>query len=78
MGPVLARRLVQRFGAAIREVLDRTPEQLHEVAGLKGERADRIIRSWRTQTSVRDILIFLQAHGGPLPSRAKSSGSTGT
>jgi hypothetical protein len=27
---------------------------------------------------VRDILIFLQAHGGPLPSRAKSSGSTGT
>jgi exodeoxyribonuclease V alpha subunit len=63
VGPILARRLIQRFGSALREVLDRAPEQLHEVAGLTDDRIGRIIQSWRAQTSVREILVFLHAHG---------------
>jgi exodeoxyribonuclease V alpha subunit len=63
VGPVMARRLVERFGLATLEVIDRAPERLREVEGIGPVRSARIGRAWVEQRQIRDVMVFLQAHG---------------
>lgn len=63
IGQVMARRLVDRFGLRTLEVIERQPERLTEVPGIGPKRASGIQRAWRRQRGIREILIFLQAHG---------------
>lgn len=66
VGPVLARRLVERFGARTLEVIEQAPRRLTEVAGVGRERARRIHRALTDQRHTREAFLFLQAHGvGP-------------
>lgn len=63
IGPVMAQRLVERFGLETLDVIEHQPERLTEVAGIGSVRARRIQRAWRQQSGVREILVFLQSHG---------------
>jgi exodeoxyribonuclease V alpha subunit len=63
VGPVMARRLVERFGLATLEVIDQAPERLREVEGIGPVRSARIGRAWVEQRQIRDVMVFLQAHG---------------
>ncbi|HET6204219.1 MAG TPA: ATP-dependent RecD-like DNA helicase [Planctomycetota bacterium] len=63
IGPVLARRLVARFGAGTLQVIAEEPARLREVAGIGEKRAGGIERALAAHRSVAEILSFLQGHG---------------
>lgn len=63
IGSFYARKLVRKFGAAVLDILDNNPEKLLEVPGIGKKRLEIITRSWEEQKAVREIMVFLQAHG---------------
>jgi exodeoxyribonuclease V alpha subunit len=63
VGPVYAKRLVKAFGDQVFEVIENAPGRLREVDGIGPVRASRMIAAWAEQKIVREIMIFLHAHG---------------
>ncbi len=63
VGPHFARRLVEAFGTGVFEVIEAAPKRLLEVPGVGPLRAERIVASWAEQRAVREIMLFLHAHG---------------
>ena len=63
IGAVYARRLVKAFGNAVFEMIEQRPDRLREVAGIGPMRAARIIAGWADQKVIREIMLFLHAHG---------------
>ena len=63
IGPAMAKRLVQTFGIDTLEIIDSEPERLREVEGIGKVRSARICDAWRTQSRIRDLMVFLQGHG---------------
>ena len=63
IGPAMAKRIVAAFGEATFEIIEATPERLTEVAGIGPWRASKIVAGWAEQKAVREIMIFLHAHG---------------
>ncbi|MBX3220348.1 MAG: ATP-dependent RecD-like DNA helicase [Labilithrix sp.] len=63
IGGVTAQRIVKQFGLATLKVLEEQPHRLREVPGLGRTRADQLIASWNEQRALRDVMVFLQAHG---------------
>jgi exodeoxyribonuclease V alpha subunit len=61
IGPTYARALVQAFGEAVFDLVEQQPDQLREVIGTK--RAARIVAGWADQKAIREITLFLRAHG---------------
>jgi exodeoxyribonuclease V alpha subunit len=66
VGEVTAKRIVARFGLDTLKVLEEEPDRLREVPGLGRARADAIIAAWNEQRAIRDVMVFLQAHGASL------------
>lgn len=63
IGPVYARKLVARFGEGVFDIIERHSARLEEVAGIGPERRRRIKAAWAEQKVVREIMVFLHAHG---------------
>jgi len=63
IGPMMAKRIVAAFGEAVFEIIEAEPARLTEVEGIGGKRAARIVKGWAEQKAVREIMIFLHAHG---------------
>jgi exodeoxyribonuclease V alpha subunit len=63
VGPKLAARIVATFGLNSLRVLDEDTDRLTEVEGLGEKRRTALMRAWREQRAVRDVMVFLQAHG---------------
>ena len=63
IGPIYAKRLVQSFGAAVLDVIEREPARLEEVSGIGPKRLQRIRDGWAEQKIVREIMLFLHGHG---------------
>jgi exodeoxyribonuclease V alpha subunit len=66
IGGVFAQRIVARFGLDTLKILEEEPHRLREVPGLGPARADSLIASWNEQRALRDVMIFLQAHGASI------------
>jgi exodeoxyribonuclease V alpha subunit len=62
IGPVLAKKIVDRFGEDTFDVLDNAPERLDEVPALRGRRKEKILEAWRESKGIREVMFFLQAH----------------
>src|SRR5262249_34487383 len=62
VGPVMARRIAETFGAYTLEVIDNQPLRLREVPGLGPKRVERIMRAWEEQQQIKAIMLFLQEH----------------
>jgi exodeoxyribonuclease V alpha subunit len=62
VGPVMAKRIAETFGAYTLEVIDNQPLRLREVPGLGPKRVERIIRAWEEQQQIKAIMLFLQEH----------------
>jgi exodeoxyribonuclease V alpha subunit len=58
-----AERIVRHFGEETLIILNREPERLHEVPGLKTRLADQLAQAWAENQSVRETMIFLQGYG---------------
>jgi exodeoxyribonuclease V alpha subunit len=63
LGPVMAGRIVDRFGAQTLAVIEQESERLAEVPGIGRKRIAMVAAAWRTQREVRDLMLFLQSHG---------------
>jgi exodeoxyribonuclease V alpha subunit len=63
VGPRYAEKIVAAFGLDTLRVLDEAPERLREVDGLGKKRVEGIVRAWAEQRAVREVMVFLQAHG---------------
>ncbi|WP_237478295.1 SF1B family DNA helicase RecD2 [Lichenibacterium dinghuense] len=63
IGPAYAKRLVKSFGEAVFDVIEADPSRLREVEGIGPVRAKRIAAGWAEQKVVREIMLFLHAHG---------------
>ncbi len=63
IGPVLAERLVARFGDQTLDIIDRESARLEQVEGIGRVRREQIKAAWNAQKAVRSIMIFLHGHG---------------
>jgi len=63
IGPTVARRLVQAFGAQTLQVIEEEPSRLLAVNGIGRIRVQRIREAWEGQKEVREVMIFLRGHG---------------
>ena len=63
IGPVYAGRLVEAFGAGVFEVIEQAPARLQEIGGIGKKRAHKITSGWADQKVIREIMVFLHAHG---------------
>jgi exodeoxyribonuclease V alpha subunit len=63
VGPVYAKKLVRAFGEKVFDVIEGMPDRLREVDGIGPVRAASILSAWAEQKAVREIMVFLHAHG---------------
>jgi exodeoxyribonuclease V alpha subunit len=63
IGPVYAARLVAAFGVGVFEVIEQSPARLREIGGIGEKRAKKITSGWADQKVIREIMVFLHAHG---------------
>jgi exodeoxyribonuclease V alpha subunit len=67
IGPRGARFLLERHGPPnVLRAIDADPARvLREVPGIGGARIGAAVRSWRDQTALREVRLFLESHGVP-------------
>jgi len=63
IGPVYAHALVTGFGEGVFDLIEQEPHRLREVTGIGKKRAARIVAGWADQKAIREIMLFLHAHG---------------
>ncbi len=63
VGPVLARRIIKKFGKETLNLISGSPEKLREVEGIGEVKLREIRKSWAENQNIRDLIIFLQEHG---------------
>jgi exodeoxyribonuclease V alpha subunit len=63
IGPVLAKKLGDRFGAEVLAVIGDNPRALESVDGIGPKRRERIAHAWHESTQIREIMLLLHSHG---------------
>ncbi len=63
IGPVYAKKMVQRFGERIFDIIEQSSARLEEIDGIGPQRRRKIKAAWNEQRLVRDIMVFLHSHG---------------
>ncbi|MBW1998757.1 MAG: ATP-dependent RecD-like DNA helicase [Deltaproteobacteria bacterium] len=63
IGPVMASRIVEKFGSRTLEIIEGNTEELTKVQGVGRKRIDLIRKAWKEQREIREVMIFLQQHG---------------
>lgn len=59
IGPILARRLVNKFGDETLEVIEKEPEKLLEIEGITKKKAEKMQKEFKTTFAVRSLLVYL-------------------
>lgn len=62
VGPATATLIVNEFGDAALDVIERSPEKLSQIRGISARKASEISRAFRMQRGVRALMEFLGAH----------------
>ena len=63
IGPAMARRIVEKFGAEALLIIERAPSRLKEIAGIGPKTVEKITASYMRQSELRDIMLWLEEHG---------------
>ena len=63
IGPVYAKKLVEKFGESIFDVIETESGRLQEIDGIGPERRKRIKEAWAEQKIIREIMVFLHSNG---------------
>lgn len=63
IGPTMAKRLVKAFGEKVFEVIENEGHRLSEVEGIGKKRAKTILETYKTETEIREIMVFLHQNG---------------
>jgi len=62
IGPVLAKRIVKRFGPQTIDILSNNISKLKQVDGVGKVKFNEIKKSWSMNEDIRELIIFLQEH----------------
>ncbi len=62
IGPVMAKRIVSRFGKQTLDIIEKEPERLAEIQGIGKKRVGMINAAWEEQKEIRAVMMFLQSH----------------
>jgi exodeoxyribonuclease V alpha subunit len=63
IGPVMAGRIVKKFGVDTLDVIEHEPRRLLDVLGIGRKRITGIQTAWEEQKQIREVMVFLQGHG---------------
>ncbi|MCP4681741.1 MAG: ATP-dependent RecD-like DNA helicase [Desulfobacterales bacterium] len=63
IGPVMAKRIVNKFGEGSLTVIEKDVEKLARVAGMGKKRIRMIKKAWDEQKDIREVMVFLQTYG---------------
>ncbi len=63
IGPVMAKRLVTKFGLETLNVIETDIKKLKEVEGIGDKRIEMIKKAWDDQKEIREVMVFLQDKG---------------
>lgn len=63
IGPIMAGRIVKKFGKETLNVIEDDIERLAEVDGIGKKRIEMIRKAWDDQKEIREVMLFLQSHG---------------
>ena len=63
IGKVYAKKMVDHFGAAVLEIIEKEPDRLREISGIGPSRIKQIKTAWQSQKEISAIMIFLQEKG---------------
>ena len=63
IGPVYAKKIVDRFGADTLEVIDKAPYRLLEIQGLGEKKLEKVKECWHQQRAIREVMVFLRTYG---------------
>ena len=63
IGPVLAERIVKKFGQNTLSIVDHQLEKLGEIEGIGRKRLVMIKQAWEEQKEIREVMLFLQGYG---------------
>lgn len=63
IGPIMAKRIVKKFGKDTLDVIEDDIQKLSEVDGIGERRIDMIKSAWAAQKEIREVMVFLQSHG---------------
>jgi len=62
IGPVMADRIVSRFGKKTLDIIENSITRLAEIEGIGQKRIDMIAKAWAEQREIRSVMVFLQSH----------------
>ena len=60
IGSVRAQKIIDVFGAATLDILDKEPRRLLEVRGIGEKTLEKILAAWRRRKHIGDLMLFLQ------------------
>ncbi|MFN2144285.1 MAG: ATP-dependent RecD-like DNA helicase, partial [Anaerolineales bacterium] len=63
IGPRIAERIVEHFGAETLDIIDNEPKRLREVPDIGKKRMAVIVQAWQEQRQVKEIMVYLHGHG---------------
>jgi exodeoxyribonuclease V alpha subunit len=63
IGPVYGKKLVEKFGEKIFDIIENYSARLEEVEGIGPKRRHEIKAAWAEQKVIRHIMVFLHSHG---------------
>jgi exodeoxyribonuclease V alpha subunit len=63
IGPIYAKKLVDRFGEGVFDIIEKESAKLEDVDGIGPKRRKRIKEAWEEQKIIRGIMLFLHSNG---------------
>jgi exodeoxyribonuclease V alpha subunit len=63
IGPVYAKKLVEKYGEKIFDIIEKESARLEDVDGIGPKRRKRIKEAWDKQKVIRNIMLFLHSNG---------------
>lgn len=62
IGPVYARKIVERFGGEALEIIEKAPNRLKEIPGIGPKTVKKIHDSYMEKAELRQIMVWLEQH----------------
>ena len=59
VGPVLAKKLVNKFGDDTLDIIENTPDRLTEIDGITVKKAEKISQEFKTTFAARSLMSYL-------------------
>lgn len=63
IGPIYAKKMVEKFGEKIFDIIDSQSAKLEDIDGIGPGRRKKIKEAWAEQQIIREIMVFLHSNG---------------